>query len=202
MTAVDDVAAPVGGAAGCAPEAAQPSGELPGAAAAGGGGLGTSRNALSGDSPAVSEDAQRRRALRFERRRVSSAWLIGAAREELGLDPDGAGAKAGSPDWVRPPRVARCSWGLGVVGVHRSADGRASFSNCERCASASCCPVCSAVIRYERGQNVLKVYEAVQSVDEPLLWGLFLTLTIRHKRGHTFQETLDTLTSAWRGTVR
>jgi len=54
------------------------------------------------------------------------------------------------------------------------------------------------VIRYQRTQDVRAIYDAVQSITDPVMWGLFLTLTVRHEKGHSLKETLGTLTSAWR----
>lgn len=129
------------------------------------------------------------RAERFQRRRVSSALVIGQ-------DRDRAGAVDG--DWVRPRRVARCSWRVGTdVGVHVGPSG-AHFSGTERCGSVWSCPVCSAVIRADRAKEI---ETGVVNHLESGGGALFLTGTIRHTADDTLHVGLDAILSGWRKVI-
>lgn len=106
--------------------------------------------------------------------------------------------RAGDEQWVRPDRLARCSWRVGEVGVH--SDGRlAHFSGTERCGSIWACPVCSAVIRSERAREIQ------HAVTEHTARGgalLLVTLTLRHHKGQRLADTLDAVLKGWQKMLR
>src|SRR5690625_3827055 len=116
----------------------------------GGHALGTSR-ALR--PPPLSSAEYRR--IRFARRARSASWLIAEARRDQGLEPYVTGVTAADDEWVRPPRAARCTWRvMAEVGVHGGENEPAHFSGTSRCGSIWACPVCSAVLRHERAQEI------------------------------------------------
>lgn len=136
------------------------------------------------------EDRSRWRSERFERRRVSSKLVIAADR---------ASVDAGASQWVRPRRVARCSWRLGEqVGLHHGPSG-AHFSGTERCGSVWSCPVCSAVIRAERAREI---------EDAVVPWladghgALFVTGTVRHHLGDLLDVGLNAVLEGWTRVIR
>lgn len=129
------------------------------------------------------------RAERFQRRRVSSALVI---------DQDRDRADAAAGEWVRPRRVARCSWRVGTdVGVHVGPSG-AHFSGTERCGSVWSCPVCSAVIRADRAQEIET--GVVAHLDNGG-GALFLTGTIRHTADDSLHVGLEAILSGWRKVI-
>lgn len=144
--------------------------------------------------------ANDRRTQRYERRQRSSEWLIRGARLEAGLPAvaaAGEGSKASETGWVRPPRPARCRWRVGeTVGVHHSGDvdKGAHWSGIERCASIWACPVCSAVIRAERANDIQAAVEKWQQEDNHLV---FVTLTMRHRKTDKLDVTLNAALKAW-----
>ncbi|MGW8593496.1 protein rep [Dietzia sp. NPDC055877] len=114
----------------------------------------------------------------------------------IGQDRDRAGAVDG--DWVRPRRVARCSWRVGTdVGVHVGPSG-AHFSGIERCGSVWSCPVCSAVIRADRAKEI---ETGVVAHLENGGGALFLTGTIRHTRDDSLHVGLEAILSGWRKVI-
>lgn len=137
------------------------------------------------------------RLAKFERRQQSVEWLIGLARIEAGktyVAPPGTTAK--SADWVRPARVARCRMPVeDAVGVHGTGATGAHYSGVERCGSIWACPVCAAVIRRGRSEEV---QEAVTRWETEGGWLLFVTLTLRHKRGDPLDLTLNASLEAFR----
>lgn len=140
--------------------------------------------------PPAAADRQRWRAERFERRRISSKLVISADRDAVGATDD---------QWIRPRRVARCSWRLGVnVGVHLGTSG-AHFSGTERCGSVWGCPVCSAVIRADRAAEI-------QAGVVPHLdaggGALFVTGTIRHDLGDLLATGLNAVIEGWTCVIR
>lgn len=130
------------------------------------------------------------RSERFQRRRVSSALVIAQDRDRADAAPD---------EWVRPRRVARCSWRVGTeVGVHVGPSG-AHFSGTERCGSVWSCPVCSAVIRAARAAEIeTGVVRHMESGGG----ALFLTGTIRHKKDDTLAVGLEAVLEGWRRVIR
>lgn len=146
---------------------------------------------------------------RYRRRSEGQEWLIRRAREVEGLAPVAAPVidmqtgeirrpRAGDQEWVRPPRVARCSWRVGEVGVHAEG-GSAHFSGTERCGSIWACPVCASVIRPERAQEV---QHAVTQHTEQGGALLFVTLTLRHHKGQALADTLDAVLTCWQKMLR
>jgi len=156
----------------------------------------------------------------------SSGLLISRARDEFALERWAAMTDLGAPApddlvtiddtgeihgngdalgnvFVRPPRPARCGWALASqVGVHSDEMGKAHFGAnedgeraVERCASITACPTCAAVIR---GRRALDISRAAEVWHTRGGHALFLTLTLRHQRHHTLQETLDVLMSSWK----
>ena len=106
------------------------------------------------------------------------------------------GTSFGDDDWVRAPRVARCSWRIGsIVAIHsNTATGMANFSGVERCASVWACPPCAAVIRSHRAKEIAL---AVTSHIDQGGGLLFLTLTLRHKSADDLSITLNQSLKAW-----
>lgn len=137
-----------------------------------------------------------RRRLRFHRRQRSSSWLIGDAREKAGYSRDCREDTSGV--WVRPLRPARCRWRAAssvTVNADTTGEGSAHYSGLERCASVWACPVCAAVIRAKRADEIERA--AVNAQLESL--GLvFTTLTLRHKQADALALSLDLLLQAWR----
>lgn len=158
--------------------------------------LGTSRI----EFPPLLTDPQEWRRLRFARRQRSSSWLIGAARADEGLPKDAEGeVRAGDPAWVRPPRPARCRWRVAeAVSVH-GGGGPAHFSGTERCASIWACPVCSAVIRGNRADDIQEAARIWQEERKGTI--LFLTLTLRHQSSDALADTLDAVLKGWKGLI-
>lgn len=142
--------------------------------------------------------ARERRRVRFVRRQQSSEWLIRQARLDRDLPPVSED-RAGEPGWVRPPRAARCRWrAAAVVGVHGDEKG-AHYSGLERCASIWACPVCAAVIRAERAREIQAAVDAWQRTGGSVV---FVTLTVRHRKGDTLAATLEAVMAAWRGLLQ
>lgn len=139
------------------------------------------------------EGSEHWRFVRFARRQRSSGWLIGAAREALGLPRDSVDGS----DWVKPARPARCRWRVAeVVGVHAPAgDYGAHFSGLERCGSIWSCPVCSAVIRAARAREIALALERAHKAGHGIA---FVTLTLRHTAADPLVDNLDALLEAWR----
>jgi len=140
---------------------------------------------------------QAARAAKFERRQTSVEWLIGLARIEAGKSYVAApGTTSKSSDWARPSRVATCRMPVeDAVGVHGTGQTGAHYSGVERCGSIWSCPVCAAVIRRGRSEEV---QEAVTRHEADGGWLLFVTLTLRHKRGDPLALTLNASLEAFR----
>lgn len=169
-----------------------PTAHQPGAASAAPG-LGTSRIEFHPDAQARQAGYRRGR---FQRRQTSSGWLIADAREAKGLPADGDGIGAADLAWVRPPRPARCRWRVAdEVGVHHEQGQPAHYSGLERCASIGACPVCSAVIRAERAEEI---QEAARLWSEQGGAVAMLTMTVRHRRSDPLSRGLDAALGAWR----
>lgn len=127
---------------------------------------------------------------RYRRRQASSAWLVGAARTAAGLPEEGGGG------WVRPARPARCRWRVtDLVGVHHQPGSPAHWSGLERCASIWACPVCSAVIRARRADEIDQAAVRWEEAGGRLA---MITVTIPHEEAQPLAETLDQVLSAWR----
>lgn len=146
-------------------------------------------------APALEDPYTQIRRIRFSRRRRAAAWLIAETREKAGLPPY-THDKGEQETWIKPPRLARCSWRIGpLVRVQGNQVGRANFSSIETCASPWACAVCGPVIRAERAREIGEAYEKSTTKG----WsGLFLTLTLRHSQEMPLQETLSLLLEAWR----
>lgn len=169
--------------------------------------LGTSRTEFP---PPSQSDHSERRLTRYERRQKSSRWLIQAAREAAGLPPEHGEVldvetgelrpvRAADPEWVRPPRPARCRWRVGeVVGVHHG-DGTAHWSGVERCASIWACPVCAAVVRAERAAEIQQAVERHQKAGGSLV---FVTLTMKHSVSDELAVTLNAAIKAWQNLLQ
>ena len=139
------------------------------------------------------------RRVRFQRRQRSSSWLIGSAREQVGLPRDARDDDSG--EWVRPLRPARCRWrAAAAVTVHADSSGEspAHYSGLERCASVWACPVCAGVIRATRADEIER---AAQHAHESGLGLAFTTITLRHKSDDSLAGSIDLLLQAWRSVV-
>lgn len=145
------------------------------------------------------ESKPRRRDVRFIRRHTaqqrSYAKYADEKREiiESGQDPSGH----------KLPRTFWCGHKLGAQGgrvdVKRDpAHGQAHYSGVKFCGSVWACPVCSAIIRRQRAQEVAEAVSRWQTQGH----GLYLvTATLKHHRGDDLRTLLDVLTKAWRATV-
>lgn len=155
---------------------------------------------------------QEARRERYRRRSAGQEWLIRRERQLAGLPPvapkvvdpvtgEERRARAGDEEWVRPPRLARCSWRVGEVGVHAHDDGSGPghFSGTERCGSIWGCPVCASVIRPKRASEI---QHAVGKHTEKGGSLLFVTLTLRHHKGQPLAETLDAVLTCWQKMLR
>ena len=155
-------------------------------------------------APAQRASVEARR-LRFERRAVSSRWLVadavGRSKVEFveGLDAyvDTATGEVMASGWVRPPRPARCGWRLGGdVMVHADeTTGTAHLSGTERCGSIWACPPCAAVIRAERAGEIETAVQAHQAAGGSVL---FVTLTLRHRKTDSLAMLVDGLLGSFR----
>jgi len=148
------------------------------------------------------EAAQARRFERFQRRQLSGAWLIGLTREQAGLvrdrGQDDEPVRFGDAQWRCPDRPAKCSMRLTPfeVGVHCQPGATAFFTGLLKCGSVWACPPCSAVIRSQRAKELRAAYQRIME-DPELNPGVFLTLTLRHNRQMSLNETLDVLLKAF-----
>lgn len=215
-------------AVGTGARAARPEAEAPRSGPARGARLGTSLAELPPQGESGADKGQRsssdlsreRRSTRYRRRQRSAYLLVTKAREERGLDGDAdevADPETGElrqmtahdPEWVRPPRAARCRWRIGTtVGLHHG-DG-AHWSGIERCGSIWACPVCAGVIRAGRARDLGLAVERHRDPslrpdggDEQAAGGfVFVTLTMQHGRGDALAVTLDAAIKAWQRMLR
>lgn len=81
------------------------------------------------------------------------------------------------------------------MGVHAGEGHTAHYSGLERCASVWACPVCAAVIRSHRADEIGRAWQANVETGGS---GLFVTLTLRHQDGDDLAAMLDHLLGAWR----
>lgn len=142
---------------------------------------------------------------RFERRGVSSRWLVADAVgrshiefvDDLDAYVDTVTGEVLASGWVRPSRPARCGWRLGgdVTVYADVATGVAHLSGTEHCGSIWACPVCAAVVRAERAREIEAAVQAHQAAGGSVL---FVTLTLRHKRGDSLAMLVDGLLGSWR----
>lgn len=154
--------------------------------------LGTSR--IKPPPEGAEQAARESRWVRYVRRQRSSTWLIGAAREAAGL-PDFLGVGDRS-EWVRPLRPARCRWRVDeAVGVHWSEGRPAHWSGLERCGSIWACPVCSAVIRHGRSEEIQTAADRWTETGGGVS---MLTLTTRHRKSDPLADNLDLALECWR----
>lgn len=135
------------------------------------------------------------RELRFRRRQVSSNVLVQHARAEAGLLP------TGREGFAKPLRPATCRHAAGAaVGVVGNDLGeQAKFTGLIHCASVWSCPVCSAVIRAGRSDEVMQACRWWEDVRGGSL--LFVTFTLRHQLGDSLQRGLDAVTQAFRSVI-
>lgn len=80
---------------------------------------------------------------------------------------------------------------------YSDASGHASIHGVGVCGSVWNCPVCSARINKERGDEIAKAIRAVNKAGGE---ALLLTLTIQHNKGDRLDDLLDRLKSAWTDT--
>jgi hypothetical protein len=149
-------------------------------------------------------EAQKRRK-RYERRAASSKWLTADALANTHIEPvegtqrfmDMDTGEMLDSDFVRPPRPARCGWRIGAaVSIHADAETHtAHYSGTEHCGSVWSCPVCSAVIRAQRAEEIQTVIERHQKAGGSVI---FLTLTMRHRRSDSLAMLLDALLGSWK----
>ena len=130
--------------------------------------------------------ADKNRRERYARRAKSSRWIL---RDFL----SGHDEKSG---WVKPPRLARCSWSIGqIVTMNHEKGARAHFGSVEHCASIWGCPVCASVIRARRAKEITAAVEQHQAAGGAIA---FVTLTLPHAREDSLALTLDTVLEGWR----
>jgi hypothetical protein len=97
------------------------------------------------------------------------------------------------------PRIKKCRHlpsGEGVT-VARRGD-RAHYSGLQTCGSVWACPVCSAKIQAERGEELL---HAVENAHARGLKIALLTLTMRHRAHHRLTDLWDALSPAWQAAL-
>lgn len=146
------------------------------------------------------------RNVRFSRRRQSAEWLRLQTFTNAGMQPvyekvdtvtnQPRSIRASDPEWIRPPRLARCSWAvMPEVGLHYEEGSAAYFSGVERCASIWACPVCAAVIRQERAQEIEKAVTLHQAEGGALM---FVTLTLRHSKSDSLAVNLEAAIGGWK----
>lgn len=103
--------------------------------------------------------------------------------------------------WLKPPRIARCSWTIGKNVYIKNSISGAHYGNIERCSSISACPCCAPVIRAGRAREIEKAAKShLESHGSGSL--LFLTLTVRHDASMKFSKTLDTVAEGWRRLIK
>lgn len=146
-----------------------------------------------------------KRCKRYERRAASSKWLVADALANTRIEPvegtqrfmDMDTGEILDSDFVRPPRPARCGWRIGAaVSIHADAETHtAHYSGTEHCGSVWSCPVCSAVIRAQRAEEIQTVIERHQKAGGSVI---FLTLTMRHRRSDSLAMLLDALLGSWK----
>lgn len=86
------------------------------------------------------------------------------------------------------------------VTVKRHESGRAGFGGVERCASPWACPECAMKLGEDRSKRIADVVEfwlADQARDV-----LFVTLTVRHRRGMTLASVWSAVAAGWRAATR
>lgn len=83
------------------------------------------------------------------------------------------------------------------VGVRRG-EQTAGYSRLSTCGSPWSCPRCSAVIAVQRAQHIANAIDANSRAGGS---AYFLTLTMRHDRGHSLADLWDGLQYGWRGLV-
>ncbi|MGO2655215.1 MAG: hypothetical protein ACTH93_05210 [Pseudoclavibacter sp.] len=117
------------------------------------------------------------------------------ARAEAGLLP------TGREGFAKPLRPATCRHAAGAaVGVVGNDLGeQAKFTGLIHCASVWSCPVCSAVIRAGRSDEVMQACRWWEDVRGGSL--LFVTFTLRHQLGDSLQRGLDAVTQAFRSVI-
>jgi hypothetical protein len=144
------------------------------------------------------------RNIRYGRRRQSATWVRDQAIRDAGQIPLGDESKvdgyrflkASDPGWVRPPRVARCSWAVQPeIGLHFEHGSTAHFSGVERCGSIWACPVCAAVIRTERAQEIQTAVERHQEAGGSIV---LVTLTLRHTIDDSLDTNIEALIGGWK----
>lgn len=115
------------------------------------------------------------------RLRAVSRVLVGRSQRAGGSQPRG---------------VAKCGW---VIGSHasivQSADGRKHWESVETCKSVWACPVCSGRRRMEYGKRIESLARPVFTGEKG---GVFMTLTLRHKKSDPLAVTHDVAVEGWR----
>ena len=95
---------------------------------------------------------------------------------------------------------ARCRWRVAAeVGVHHAEGSPAHWSGIERCASIWACPVCSAVIRNERAEEIQHAADTWTARGGSVVMATFTT---RHKAGDALAENLGIALAGWRTMLR
>lgn len=153
----------------------------PAARSAGGASIG--RNLCN--PPHKTAEYRVKRRLRYDRRAKSSQYL-----KSLGFED--------SEGNMKYPAPARCGWTIGqYVGIAQG-EGAARFNQVETCSSIHVCPICSAVIRSERADEIREAVEKHQASGGELL---FFTGTLPHSRQHRIAVTMDVVLKAWQSTI-
>lgn len=115
------------------------------------------------------------------RLRAISRVLVGRSQRAGGSQPRG---------------VAKCGW---VIGSHasivQSEDGRKHWENVETCKSVWACPVCSGRRRMEYGKRIESLARPVFTGEKG---GIFMTLTLRHRKSDPLALTHDVAVEGWR----
>lgn len=154
--------------------------------------LGNTRNTVKKSANKPRENRYRRRA---EGQRIAIKKLYKNVEQGLEDGTTYVNQQTGEIK-VNLPRLAKCSWCINQEVYIRGGDGeKASWSGTIACGNIWLCPVCSAVIRYRRAQEITQAVKKWQSEGKGLL---FLTLTIRHNKNHALADLLQVLQEAYR----
>lgn len=142
-----------------------------------------------------------KRKLRYQRRHEAQQRAYGsfAADREM-LRASGMEAQA---DSMKLPRTFWCGHkakpGTQFVEVRRDGEnGHAHVSNIQYCGSVWQCPVCGAIIRNQRAQEIT---EAITKSQEQGMGAYFITCTVRHHKGDDLKTLLRVLSNAYRDMV-
>lgn len=165
-------------------------------------GTGKTRNKALGTHhevfrPSVSEAIFETERTMAKRAAESKRRAIKVARVEAGLSPDaGREVKYGDPEWVEPPRYAKCGTRINVRGdVSVNVNGgNAYFGGVMHCGSVWACEHCSSIIKAKKAEEVKEATDRWSSLGGSFA---FLTLTIPHGIEDSLEDLKTALLKGW-----